>query len=312
MVNRRTGRTFSHLACGIPPIHRGARIPHHLHPGPPHQGSPGRATEVPAVPPVAVASRASCPASGVTNAAGTPKLDLAPSGAVETDVICRCRRGGNVTGVPQSRPAVRTARGAGSVPGRAGVRHPRGYTNLPESPASPPDRDGGRSGVPVPAASWPPSSSGGGSFHIWYVVLGSITSAQCPYKDAMPAQEFVSFTWGLAVGAQISGRWLTAFRPGGVGPGAAVPGGRGARCGDRPPPAGEPVHGAAPSRPGRRAGPVAASAGCGGAGSGHAAAAAAGIRVGTGSGTWAGGHAGARAGHGRRARRWRTRGRRVR
>ena len=41
----------------------------------------------------------------------------------------------------------------------------------------------------------------------------------------------------------------------------AVAGGRGARCGDRPPPAGEPVHGAAPSRPGQRAGSAAAGAG---------------------------------------------------
>ena len=43
-----------------------------------------------------------------------------------------------------------------------------------------------------------------------------------------------------------------------MGAGAGVAGGRGAGCGDRPPPGGEPVHGAAPSRPGRRAGPAAA------------------------------------------------------
>jgi hypothetical protein len=144
MVSRRAGgRTFSDLACGtgVHQIRSGGRIYHHLHRGRPHQGSPDRATEVPAVPPVAVASRASCPAPGVTSAAGTRKPDLAPSGAVEqlswsirvprsilgnivhktlrqakilransqvteTDVICRCRRGGNDTDVPQSRPSL--------------------------------------------------------------------------------------------------------------------------------------------------------------------------------------------------------------
>jgi hypothetical protein len=206
-----TGLAVDPARGDAPELH-GARVHHHLHPGPPHQGRPDSATEVPAVPPVAVASRASSPASGVTNAAATRTPDLAPPGAVEqlsrsirvprsilgtivhktlrqakmlranpqlteTDVTCRCRRGGNDTGVPQSRPSAtdRARRGTGSR--TSGGATPPGDIPISRKPGYSPDRDGGRSGVPVPAASWPLSSSVGGlsgRVHTWQVALGCL------------------------------------------------------------------------------------------------------------------------------------------
>jgi hypothetical protein len=117
----------------------------------------------------------------------------------------------------------RTARGAGPVPRRAAVRHPRGYADLPESPAGPPDRDGGQSGVPVPAASWPPSSSGGrdGSCHTWHAGLGYIRSAAKPGFSTIIGGSFAAFAayFSIKVGRRTTAR--TAQRPNVRQPGKA-------------------------------------------------------------------------------------------
>src|ERR1039457_1778561 len=34
-----------------------------------------------------------------------------------------------------------------------------------------------------------------GYFRTWHVALGATTSAQCPHRDAMPAQDCAGFTW---------------------------------------------------------------------------------------------------------------------